>query len=91
MSVYFKKGKGWRYDFTLDGTRYTNAWFKTKREAMDAESKRREEINNPKPEEKAMTPTDMEFLDLVNRRLDHIKAYNSERHYTDHIYYGVVN
>jgi integrase len=28
----------------------------------------------------------MAFLDLVNQRLDYVKAYNSERHYTDHIY-----
>jgi integrase len=28
----------------------------------------------------------MGFLELVNKRLDHVKAYNSERHYTDHIY-----
>jgi integrase len=28
----------------------------------------------------------MDFLELVNRRLDYVKAYNSERHYTDHIY-----
>ena len=28
----------------------------------------------------------MAFLDLVNMRLDYVKAYNSERHYTDHIY-----
>jgi integrase len=33
-------------------------------------------------------PTDMAFLELVNRRLDHVKAYNSGRHYTDHVYYG---
>jgi len=30
----------------------------------------------------------MDFLELVNKRLDYIKAYNSERHYRDHIYYG---
>ena len=28
----------------------------------------------------------MDFLELVNKRLDHVKAYNSERHYTDHVY-----
>ena len=35
-----------------------------------------------------MIPTDMAFLDLVNRRLDHVKAYNSGRHYTNHVYYA---
>ena len=84
MSEYFKKGKGWRYDFTLKGARYTGAWFKTRNEAKQAEAKRKEEIRNPRPKEE--TPTDMGFLELVNRRLDHVKAYNSRRHYTDHIY-----
>jgi len=83
MSVYFKKGKGWRYDFTLNGTRYTQAWFKTKREAMAAEGQRKEEINNPKPVEQTAIQIDMAFLELVNRRLDHVKAFNSERHYAD--------
>ena len=84
MSVYSVKGKGWRYDFTLKRIRYSEAGFKTKTEAKQAEAKRREEINNPVS--KLETPTDMDFLELVNRRLDYIKAYNSERHYTDHIY-----
>jgi hypothetical protein len=87
MSVYFVKGKGWRYDFTLMGIRHTEAWFKTKTEAKQAETKRREELKNPKtPTPKDQTQTDMGFLELVNKRLDHVKAYNSERHYTDHIY-----
>ena len=86
MSVYFVKGKGkgWRYDFTLTGIRYTGAWFKTKTEARKAESKRREELLNPQPVQQ--TPTDMVFLDLVNLRLDHVKAYNSEMHYQEHVY-----
>ena len=28
----------------------------------------------------------MAFLELVNRRLDHLKAYNSATHYQDHVY-----
>ena len=47
MSVYFVKGKGWRCDFTLNGTRHTEAWFNTKKEARKAESKLREEITKP--------------------------------------------
>ena len=87
MSLYSIKGKGWRYDFTLKGERYTEAWFPTKREAMAAEAKRREEVLNPKLKPKPVeTPTDMAFLDLMNRRLDHVKAYNSERHYSEHLY-----
>jgi integrase len=95
MSVYSKKGKGWRYDFTLTGQRYTEAWFPNKRDALAAEAKRKEELRNPEfaspqgPEPVAApkeTPTGMGFLELVNLRLDHVKAYNSDAHYSDHIY-----
>lgn len=84
MSIYFVKRRGWRYDFILKGTRYTGSWFGTKTEAKDAESDRRKEVENPKIDEK--TPTGMGFLELVNKRLDHIKAYNSPSHYRDHVY-----
>jgi len=87
MSSYFKWGKGWRYDFTLAGIRHTGAWFKTKTEAKTAESKRREEL--AKPKEETATPTDMAFLDLVNRRLDHVKAYNSRAYYSSNVYYAL--
>jgi len=89
MSVYFIKGKGWRYDFTLQGIRYTEAWFKTKTEAKRAEAKRKEEIVNPKPEPQPETekiPTDMAFLELVNKKLDHVKAYDSKSHYESYFY-----
>ena len=84
MSVYFLKGKGWRYDFTLNGIRHTNAWFETKTKAKKAEAKRKEEILSPKLDKEM--PIVMGFLDLVNRRLDHVKAYNSASHYRDHVY-----
>jgi integrase len=32
------------------------------------------------------TPTDMAFLELVNLRLDYVKAYKSGKYYMDHIY-----
>jgi len=90
MSVYSVKGRGWRYDFTLNGNRYTEAWFPTKRQAKEAEAKKREELKNPPPvatptpaEEK--TPTDMGFLELVNRRLDYVKAYNSASYYQTYV------
>jgi integrase len=89
MSVYFTKGKGWRYDLPLNGTRYTKAGFKTKKAAKEAKAKRREELTKPTSQEMAGTiPTDMAFSELVNRRLDHVKVYCSERHYTDHIYHA---
>ncbi len=84
MSTYSVKGKGWRYDFTHRGIRYTKTWFKTKREANQAESRKREEVKNPKADQDK--PTDIAFLDLVNKRLDHAKAYDSQSHYTTYKY-----
>lgn len=84
MSVYFIKRKGWRYDFTHKGIRHTEAWFETKRAARQAEAEKRKEVKNPKTI--VETPIDMAFLDLVNLRLDHVKAYNSKRYYEDLIY-----
>lgn len=84
MSQYSKKGKGWRYDFTLNGTRYTEAWFKTKQEARKAEMAKKEEIARPRQE--TGTPIDINFLDLVNARLDYVKNHKSERHYREYIY-----
>jgi integrase len=92
MSVYSVKGKGWRYDFIQKGIRYTGSWFKTKNETRQAMAKRKEELENPAPVQETIvtaameTPTAMAFLVLVNRRLDQLKAYNSQRHYTDHFY-----
>lgn len=87
MSVYSVRGKGWRYDFTLKGIRHTKGWFNRKQDARKAETQKREELLNPAPPiVEPETPTDMAFLDLVNSRLDYVKAYNSERHYTDYIY-----
>lgn len=86
MSVYFVKGKGWRYDFTSKGIRNTEAWFKTKSKAKQAEARKREEVKNPQPEQKI--PTDMDFLTLVNKRLDYVKNYNSDSHFKDVLYHA---
>ena len=83
MSIYSKKDEGWRYDFMVKGVRYTHAWFKTKAKARQAEAERRREVLNPT---ESPTATDMEFSELVNRRLDHLKAYNSQAHYDDYRY-----
>jgi len=92
MSIYSVKGKGWRYDFTHQGTRHTEAWFTTKKAAKEAEARKRQELKNPPPVEvetsgAEKTSTDMAFLDLVNRWLDHLQAYRSERHYKDSSYH----
>ena len=85
MSIYLVKGKGWRVDFTLHGTRHTEAWFKTKTEAKQAEAKRREELKNPKQLETIQT--DMDFLTLANKRLDYVKKFNSKSHFKDVLYH----
>ena len=84
MSSYFKKGKGWRYDFTLKGIRYTETWFKTKKMARQAEAKKREELNTPQKAEPVQTG--MDFFELVTFRLDHVKIYNSKTHYDNSCY-----
>jgi integrase len=91
MSVYFVEKKGWRYDFTKKGQRYTDQWMKTKTEAKQAESKRREAIKNPRqdqipPKDSQTIETGMDFLELVNRRLDFLKDYKSEKYYKDGLY-----
>jgi integrase len=93
MSIYLVKGKGYRYDFTMKGERYTDTWFKTKKAAQAAEAKRREELRNPKPEleveskaAEEQTQTGITFLELVNLRLDHVLAYNSKGHYEQYVY-----
>lgn len=79
MSIYSVKGKGWRYDFTHKGIRYTETWFKTKTAARKAEAKKLEELTNPVP--KPEIPIDTDFLTLINMRLDYVKQYNSEEHF----------
>jgi len=85
MSVFFVKHKDrWRYDFVLKKIRHTQDGFKTKTLAKKAEAIRKEEINNPKTETEIQT--DITFLELLNKRLDFLKAYKTERYYTDTIY-----
>ncbi len=81
MSQYFKKGKGWRYDFTLNGTRYTKSWFKTKKEAKKAEVEERKEELKILESPVVMNQIDMTFLDLINKWLDHVQAYKSKEYY----------
>lgn len=83
MSVY-STPTGWRYDFTLNGKRYTQSGIKTKQEAKEREVDKRREIELG--EKQISTPTDMDLKTLLNRRLDYLKDYRSERYYTDQKY-----
>lgn len=87
MSVYLdKERKGWRYDFVLKGQRYHASHFKTKVEARNAEAEKRKELKEREKNPQQQIQIDMDFLELVNKRLDYVKAYNSEKHYTDYKY-----
>ena len=77
----FGKGKGWRYDFTHQGTRHTGGLVQEQRKMPERQRQKGGNRSNPKEESTAETPIDMTFLDMVNLRLDHVKAYNSESHY----------
>ncbi|WP_319470672.1 tyrosine-type recombinase/integrase [uncultured Pseudodesulfovibrio sp.] len=79
MTVYFKAGKGYRFDFMAKGKRHTKAWFKTKRAAKAAEAEKRKEVKR----QLAMAAQgDMDLLDMLNLRLDYLleRAY-SDSHY----------
>jgi len=84
MSVYFTGEKGWRYEFQINKQRYTGAGYKTKAEAKKGIIKHKERIKNPQP----IVPEviDITFLELVESRLDFVKAYGCQRHYRDYVY-----
>jgi len=54
-------------------------------DARLAEANARRALQNPpaKPQ-----PTAMGFLELLNKRLDHVKAYNTDQHYKDNVYHS---
>ena len=67
MSIYFQKGRGWKYDFTLQGERFTSKYFKTKKIAKEEEAKKREQLLNP-PRAEA-TPTVAARLRTCHNRI----------------------
>ena len=81
MSAYFVEKKGRRFDFMLKVERYTQAWFEKKREAKEAEQRKRDELNRP-------ISIDMDFLTLLNLRLDEVKQRLSHEHYMDTVYHA---
>ncbi len=85
MSVFFDKDrKHWKYEFNHQQKRYIGRGYATKREAMRAEAQRREEVRQqPSGMATEGTPIDTDFLELCNRRLDHVKHFNSESHFQD--------
>ena len=49
-----------------------------------SEAKRKEEIQNPKPEPETPCSTDITFFELIERRLDHVEAYHSSSYYASY-------
>ncbi len=88
MGVYSVKGKGWRYHFYYRKVRYSSAYFRTKALAAKAEAEKREWLRNPPPETETTPKTaiTLTFMALINKRLDHVKAYHTKRHYDDYRY-----
>ena len=88
MSVYLVKGKGWRSDFTLNGKRYTMAWFTTKRQAKEAETLKRQELQNPPAARPGAEKTtiDTGFSALANEYLDYAQRRFVERTYKYKVY-----
>ena len=78
MGVYFVEGKGYRFDFTVNGRRHTSGYFKKKGDAKKAEANKRLEIANPPQETR-----DIPFYELMQRRLAHLQVYTSEGHFRD--------
>ena len=62
--------------------RHTSKYFRTKTEAKEAEYQKKEALKRPVTQ----MQTDISFLDLINLRLDHVKIYNSKKHYEDYFY-----
>ena len=85
MSVYFIKVRVWRGEFILNGRRYSTTYHKTKAEAKQAVAKRKEDTLSPQPLTPEKIQIDMAFLELVNKKLDYAKTYNSERHYDEYV------
>ena len=65
----YKAGKVWRYDFMMNGDRYTQSGFQTKRESTAAEAARRKAVKSAR----TTSGTDFktiayEYLDLAQRK-----------------------
>lgn len=78
MGAYFIKGKGWKFQFRINKVRYQSGAFKTKKEALEAERKKREQLKNPQP---SSPKTGISFFDLIQRRLDYVRVYHTKAYY----------
>jgi len=77
-----KKGSRWYYKFSfMKKTYFSKAIFHTKQEAQKAERKRYNELETKAS--KVSANDDMKLLDLINERLDYLKAAKTEKYYKE--------
>jgi len=63
MTCWYIKGKGWRYQFMLEGTKYNGQWFSTKGESRTAREEHRKRLKAEK--KKSESPPSWDFDSLV--------------------------
>src|SRR5574343_1540436 len=69
--------KGWRYDFQINGQRFTKAWFPTKAAAIAAREEHKKQLKNQSPTK----PTAITFSTMANTYLDDAKQKFLEKTY----------
>uniref|UniRef100_A0A6M3IX83 Putative site-specific tyrosine recombinase n=1 Tax=viral metagenome TaxID=1070528 RepID=A0A6M3IX83_9ZZZZ len=82
MGVFYVKNHGWRFQFKYKKERYQSRDFKIKKEAIAAEKEKREEVKKPKQE----LPTFISFYELIVKRLDYVKVFNTKAYYDAYVF-----
>jgi len=79
----YREGRVWRYEFQLQGQRYTRSGFRTKGEAVAAREAHRKEV---KTQTLTDTVSEPSFRDVANEYLDYSQRRFSEKNYKGKIY-----
>ena len=79
-----RQGQGVALRFHLEGDQAYGDLVQNQNRGKNSRGIKKKGVNNPPPEPK--TPTDMAFLDLVNRRLDYLKDHKTENYFRDTLY-----
>lgn len=89
MSVFKVKDLGYRFEFQMNKQRYTSKYFEKKKNAIEAEAKLKEEVKSVARNANT-TMTDITFYELLQLRLDYLKAKGADRgkYYNDNRYMG---
>lgn len=89
MTIYKIKGKGYRFEFQVNKKEYSSKFFEKKKDAIEAETKLKKEVKKAAKNTNTTT-TDITFYELLQLRLDYLKAKGPERekYYNDNRYMG---